>query len=277
MPEAVIVSGLGLMGASLAGALHRAGYRVLLDHRRAEPIEEVAARGWGRPLADADPGDAGLAVVCTPVSTVPEVARGLADVGDAVLTDVASAKAGICRDLADLGRAGRFCASHPMCGSHHRGAKHADPDLYVGATVVLTPADDDPPAAAERVEAMWRALGCRVLRMDPVAHDAAVARVSHLPHVLASLAAGLADPDSLRLAAGGFRDTTRVAAGPSDLWWDILNENRASVLAELARAGAALEELRDALERGDRDSGEAWLEQGRASRTAYEERRAQGG
>ena len=271
---ATLIVGLGFMGGSLAAALTAAGEEVLLYHRRSEVTRAAADRGWGKALDELGDTQAERAVVCTPVSVIAaQVAVVAAAQPEAVITDVGSTKAQLCKDLGELARDGRFVGSHPMCGSHLQGLEHAHDDLYRGATVALTPAAGAPSAAIATITELWRSVGAHCVTMPPETHDEAVAYASHLPHVLASLAAGLADTDTaLRLAASGFRDTTRVAAGSPALWCDILTENRAAILRALDRSTAALSELRAALEAGDEAAIKAWLKQGQQVRQTFERR-----
>lgn len=269
----VLISSLGLMGGSLAAALTAAGWQVWLHHRRPEVAARAESLGYGRqahdPLAVLPGCD--LAVVCTPVGVIADTVRRFAAAdGGAVITDVGSTKGGICADLADLGRAGRFVGSHPMAGSHLQGLDHARSDLYQGALTLVTPLPGTPEAATARVQAMWYAAGSRVRRLDPQEHDRAVVAASHLPHVLASTAAAQLDAAALPLAATGFRDTTRVAGGSPELWSEILVANRDAVRAGVAAARAHLAGLDAALARGDLDAVRAWLAQGHAGRQRFE-------
>jgi prephenate dehydrogenase len=271
-PPTLLVSGLGLMGGSLAAAASVAGWRVLLHHRRPEPMAEAARRGWGEPVADLSAArEADLAVVCTPVEHVAAGVRAIAAATNAVISDVGSVKGAICSDLVDL--AGRFVGSHPMCGSHLQGVGNADPQLYRGAVAIVTPVPANPPAAVALVERLWRDLGCRLVRLDPAAHDRAVAAASHLPHVLANCAARRLTDEAAPLCAGGFRDVTRVAGGSSELWLGILTGNRAEVSAAARGAAEDLRAFADALDAGDAVTVRAWLDAGRAGRARYESAR----
>lgn len=265
----LLVSGLGLMGGSLAAAATAAGWRVLLHHRRPEPVAEAASRGWGEAVADlAAARAADLAVVCTPVEHIADQVRAIAAAIPAVVTDVGSVKGSLCAALADLG--GRFIGSHPMCGSHLQGVANADPGLYRGATAIVTPRAGDPPAAIAVVERLWRSLGCRLVTLDPAVHDRAVAVASHLPHLLANLAARRLTDEAAPLCAGGFRDVTRVAGAGTGLWTGILQANRNEVAAAVRAAGADLAAVAEALERGDEAALSDWLAGGRAGRRRYE-------
>ncbi len=263
----LLITGLGLMGGSLAAAAHQAGWRVLLHHHRPSVAEEAAGRGWGRAVGSfAEATTAELAVVCTPVGVIADTVRAIAaDIG-AVITDVGSTKDTLCRDLADLG--GRFIGSHPMCGSHRQGLAHADADLYRDRVTIVTPCGDPP--GLPLVEALWRTVGSRVLRLSPATHDRVVAEASHVPHVLASLTASLLGDEAAPVAASGFRDATRIAAGSPELWRDILLTNRSAVGALLVRGRGRLEELERLLDAGDGDGIAAWLGEGRAGRARFD-------
>jgi prephenate dehydrogenase len=271
----VLVTSLGLMGASLAAALARAGWTVRLHHRRPEVAREAERRGWGQAVDDLAHGARGcdLAVVAAPVEAIPGLIRQVCAADPHLTaTDVGSVKGSICADLADLSAAGRFVGSHPMCGSHSQGLAHADPDLYRNAVVAITPHPLAPATRIIQVEELWRAAGARCLRLDPVRHDAAVAEASHLPHILACAAAAGLGEAGLPLAASGFCDTTRVAAGSPDLWTGILAENAAAVRAALHRCRESLDHLDQTLASGDRAALRAWLEQGRQGRERFERR-----
>src|SRR5690606_23818778 len=116
---------------------------------------------------------------------------------------------------------------------------------------IITPTERTPPAAVEEIEAFWRSLGSQVYRMSPQAHDAAVATVSHTPHILASIMAARTPEELLPLVGGGWLDTTRIAAGDVEWWRQILTENRRHVLRSLGEFEKTLASFRDALARGD--------------------------
>ncbi len=275
MSRTVLISSLGLMGGSLAAALTSAGWKVLLHHRRPEVAQQAQDLGFGTAVTALADGlaQADLAVVCTPVEVLAEQIRsGTKLPGNAIFTDVGSVKGPLCRDLTDLARAGRFVGSHPMCGSHRTGLAAAQADLYRDALVLVTPTADTPAAAVNAVHALWTAVGSRVHRLDPELHDRAIVAASHLPHAAAcAVAAGL-DAEAAPLAAGGFRDTTRVAAGCPDLWAGILLANAENVRAGLKDLQARLTALDAALASGDHNTVRAWLEMGQAGRLRFEQR-----
>jgi prephenate dehydrogenase len=195
-----------------------------------------------------------LTFVATPAGSVAaEATRALADGG--VVTDVAGVKTGIVSAVAHP----RFVGGHPMAGSEQEGIDGADGELFEGATWVLTPTGATDPHAYARLRAVVSSLGSDVVAMRAERHDELVAMVSHVPHLTAAalmtLAADTATDHTtvLRLAAGGFRDMTRIAAGHPGIWPDVCIENRAEIVGTLDRLGVALARLRDLVVSGDRD------------------------
>jgi len=266
----VLVTGMGLMGSSLAAALTSAGVPVLLHHHRPEVALRAEARGFGRAVTDLTT-PAAIAVVCTPVSTIPGIVRTIAQGPTPVITDVGSTKGGLVAELADLGP--RFIGSHPMCGSHKQGLEAVDPELYRGRLTMITPTPASHAAQVHAAEALWTTVGCRVLRVDPIRHDHLVAEASHLPHVMANITAALLSAEAAPVCAGGFRDTTRIAAGSPALWADILTANAAAVTDLALQAESRLAQLRHLLATGDQAALATWLTEGHAGRRRFEDAR----
>ncbi len=187
---------------------------------------------------------------------------------NAVVTDAGSVKGSVVRELTPiLGK--QFVGSHPIAGSEKTGITAARPDLYEGAPCVITPSPDTPPSAIETVSALWRYAGCRIFTMSPEAHDAALARTSHLPHVTAAAlvaAVTAAGPDWPDLVGGGFRDATRIAAGNPDLWTGILLANAAETSSSIAELIEILHKVRALLAVGDAEALHAWLADTQATR-----------
>ncbi|MDQ4133973.1 MAG: prephenate dehydrogenase/arogenate dehydrogenase family protein, partial [Actinomycetota bacterium] len=188
--------------------------------------------------------------------------------GAGVVTDVGGVKAAIVADVADP----RFVGGHPMAGSEQEGVEGADATLFEGATWVLTPTLDTDTDAYTRVRAVVRSLGSDVVALPPERHDALVALVSHVPHLTAATLMALAADGAeehaavLRLAAGGFRDMTRVAAGHPGIWPDICAENRDAIVEGLDRLVTSLSVMRDQVAAADRPAILRSLEQARAAR-----------
>ncbi len=252
------VIGLGLIGGSVAMALSQRDWAVTGSD--GDPVVVALARE--RELIDTtEPApDTELVVVATPASAVAAAARDVLRAlpgPDVMVTDVAGVKSSIVASVSDR----RFVGGHPMAGSEQRGIAGARADMFAGCTWVLTPTRDTAPELYSRLHGVLRDLGANVLALDAADHDRLVALASHVPHLLASAlmneAADVAEQDAvlLQLAAGGFRDMTRIAAGDPGIWPDILFENRDAVLAAL---GSLQRRLGD-LERTVGDSDEAGL------------------
>ena len=240
-PERVAVIGTGLIGTSIAMAAARAGASVA--GWDADPA--VASRGASLAGFRAESSlrgavaDADMVVVATPIPTIaPLVAESLAHAPAAVVTDVGSVKtAVVARSLAAAaaGDVGRYVPGHPMGGSERSGPEHASPSVVDGIVWAITPHDRSDAASVAKLEGWVSSLGARPVRLDPERHDRLVAFVSHLPQVASTALMGLAateeadEPEILLLAAGGFRDLTRLAASDPLLWSDILLANRDAI------------------------------------------------
>jgi prephenate dehydrogenase len=161
-----------------------------------------------------------------------------------------------------------FVGSHPLAGSEKRGPQYADAYLFHNRWVVLTPTERTASAALERTRALWQALGAKVKVLSPAEHDRGLALTSHLPHLLASTLAGVLPQDLLDLAATGFRDTTRIAAGDPALWTAIFSQNRQALLEALGRFDLNLQALRSALEKQDWTELDRLLSQAKKVRDA---------
>jgi prephenate dehydrogenase len=266
-PPVAVVVGAGLIGASIGCALTAAGYSVHLQDRQSSHARVAAGLGAGT-VEPAEPDRVDLVVVAVPPDAIAGVvAESLQTYPRAAVTDVGSVKAGVLdalwRQALDLNR---YVGSHPMAGSQHSGPVTARADLFTDRTWVVTPHRRSDAAAVARVQAAVQACGARPVVMDVDDHDAAVARVSHLPHLLSVLMAGhltTVPEGDLVLAGTGLRDVTRVAASDPELWEQIVGANSAAVLHELrgvqdqldllvkaVEAMPAADELRSQLERG---------------------------
>ncbi len=274
----ILIVGTGLIGGSFAlaskkvdpevrilgvdvdeDALRAALEAGVLDE--AATPEEAGEKGW------TGPGGADLAVLATP-ATVSE--RWLHILGEAdfdgVVTDVASTKAHL-TEVAEtvLGEKAAFVGGHPMAGSEQSGFSAARPDLFEGAYYVLAPTPRTDMDAYRRIHAHITSLGARVISVDPETHDQAVAIISHVPHVTASALVDLAkshagsSDELLRLAAGGFKDTTRIAAGSPDLWTGICLDNALAVAAGIDELRDVLGRFAEALRARDASEVRGWL------------------
>jgi len=255
----VTIIGVGLLGGSLGLALKRRYRTVRIAGVGRRETSLAAARKVGAidttHLAAAAPAaESDLVILATPVGAFAQHLKAIAPVlkPDALVIDVGSTKAQVVRTAEEiLSPGGPFVVCHPMAGSEKKGPAHASADLFDGALCILTPTDHTPPPLADRAEQLWKLLGCRTVRMTPEAHDEALARVSHLPHLLAALLIHLPRDHHLDLAATGLRDMTRLAAGDPEVWRDILATNRREILAALEAFSESLARARQLLADGD--------------------------
>ncbi len=193
-----------------------------------------------------------VVVFCVPIGVMPELARqALPDLSaEVACTDVGSVKGPVVEELeAVLG--GSFVGAHPMAGSERSGLAAAVPNLYDGATCILTPTERTHPEALRRVSLLWWQVGCHLLLATPDDHDAAVARVSHLPHLLSALLVNQVRAEAVgyeAFAGSGFRDASRLAGGPPGMWTEILQCNRQEILRALEEFQAQLDLARSALQ-----------------------------
>ena len=266
-----LIVGVGLIGGSVGQRLRESGWRVLGRDRSSSCLERAIELGAIDALApEGFIDDISLTFVATPVGVIAEaVSEALRDT-DGLVTDVGSVKT----PLLPLMENPRFIGGHPMAGSEQEGVDGSRPDLFEGRTWVLTPlesTDDDSLAAVRSVVSSF---GAEVVSLPPAQHDSMVAIVSHVPHLTAASLMGLADERSsehralMRLAAGGFRDMTRIAASHPGIWPDICNENRRAIVEELDRLVETLSTVRSIVADGDRDALVEVLERARSARLA---------
>jgi prephenate dehydrogenase len=252
VPQPVLVVGTGLLGASIGIGLRGRGVDVVLSDSSPSSLALARDLGAGRLPAEGDEPP-GLVVVATPPDVTADVVlhRLRAHPG-AVVTDVASVKAGpLARVSAAGGDLSRYVPGHPLAGRERSGAVAARGDLFVGRPWVLTPAPEADPRATEAARALVVRLGATPVLLDAAAHDEAVAVVSHAPQVAASLvAARLRDaaPSAVALAGQGLRDVTRIAASDPGLWVQILAANAGPVAGVLRALRDDLDGVLAALE-----------------------------
>ncbi len=264
-----LVVGTGLVGASVAHALTRAGLTVHLQDKVSSHARVAASRGAGTtaaPVAE----DVRLVVVAVPPAALPKViAKALQAYPNATVTDVGSVKGTVLAALRGTGAdLSRYVGSHPMAGSQHVGPLTADADLFLDRTWVVTPHDTSAAHAVLDVQEVARLCGARRVTMGAAHHDEAVAQVSHLPHLLSVLVAGRltqVPAEHLRLAGQGLRDVTRIAGSDPQLWQQIIRANAGAIRTELAAVQADLAELLEVL---DGDGLAEVLERGQAGTRA---------
>jgi prephenate dehydrogenase len=279
MFEQLGLIGCGLMGGSFALALKRAGLVKRVVGYSKSPSTTERARQMGvidveAPSALLAVSGADIVLLAVPVAATEATFKAIKHLvsKDMLIMDVGSTK----RDVIDAARRvlrdhiGSFVPCHPIAGKEVSGVDHADPDLYNGTRVILTPIERTQVAHLNKATALWEALGCEVLKMSPDAHDAAFAAVSHLPHLIAfALMNGIAGQDQgkdyLSLAGPGFRDFTRIAASDPKIWRDILLTNRNELLAQSLVFQKTLTAMQAVIESGDAEALEGLI--GQASHT----------
>ena len=285
MGQRIAVVGLGLIGGSIAlAARQRLGAQVTGYDLSAAAMEAAIDRGAidrAAHTAAAAVRDAEAAFVAIPVGGLPEAVSGVLDAAaeDCVVSDVGSTKRAVVAAAGDP----RFVGGHPLAGAESSGIEHARADLFEGATWYLTPRTTTSGVLYERLHRLLRGLGARPAAIDPELHDAILANVSHLPHVLANVlvqqAARVLSEGEERLPATGpsFRDATRVAGSSSAVWSDIYLSNADALGGALDRAIAALGEVREALRGQDRAWITDWNERAAAARRRLLEAQLAGG
>jgi prephenate dehydrogenase len=265
-PRAQII-GTGLIGGSIGLALRRKGWTV--TGRDLDPERAARAVSLGALDAVGDDPEAQVTFVATPAGAVVGEARRVLDAGIGLVTDVAGIKEPI---TTALGQYPAFVGGHPMAGSEQEGVEGADAYLFDGATWVLTPTEHTDPDAYARLQTVVSSLGADVVAVPPRRHDELVAMVSHVPHLTAATLmnlaadAGAGDATLLRLAAGGFRDMTRIAAGHPGIWPDVVAQNCSQIVQILDQLMAALGEVRRIVADGRQGELLEMLERARVAR-----------
>ena len=212
--------------------------------------------------------DAEVTFVATPVGMIPSAVQEALEFTTGIVTDVGSVKTSVSQLIIDS----RFVPGHPMAGSELDGLDGADASMFAGAVWVLTPTVYSSDSAFAVVAGLVAKFGAEIVAMDAQKHDDLVAVVSHVPHLAAATLMRIADERSeehlalLRLAAGGFRDMTRIASGRPGIWLDICEQNKASIVRGLDALILGLTDMRDVVERSDREGLLSRLEQARRAR-----------
>ncbi|AWI08059.1 prephenate dehydrogenase [Ereboglobus luteus] len=276
----------GLLGASVAKAARarNAARSITIWARRPETRDALRAQPFADTIADTPADavrDADLVVLAAPVEKIIELAVQIAPAlkPGAIVTDVGSVKARICRECAAaMPPHALFIGSHPMAGSAKSGWENADASLFENCTTFVMQPENELQVSAfafalkvASVCDFWDSLGATPVIVTPSQHDEIVAHISHLPQALATtLAALLAkkNPEWRDYAGNGLRDTTRIAASDATMWVDIFQQNRDDILRALDACQAELAAFRDALEKNDLPQLRARLETGKQFRDA---------
>jgi prephenate dehydrogenase len=214
-----------------------------------------------------------VVVVCTPVGRIAQDVRRAAEAAPrtALITDAGSTKRRIVEEVEKTPRAAdAFVGAHPLAGSERSGWASARADLFRDRVCVLTPSSRTPTARLRAARGFWAGLGCRILEMGPVEHDEVVAYTSHLPHVTAAALAASVPVDWLPLAAGAFRDGSRVAGADTALWTAIFRENRGPLMKALGTLQDRVSTLKYALMNDDEEAIRRWWDEARTRRALFE-------
>ncbi|MFN8709829.1 MAG: prephenate dehydrogenase [Planctomyces sp.] len=251
----ICIWGVGLIGGSIAAAVRKRmpSCRISGIGRNSDRLKQAQSLGlidsWSTSADQTCHSDGTLTIVCLPVGQIAEAVIQLSEINssNAVITDAGSVKSSIYTQLQRRGvSAKHFVGAHPIAGGEQTGFESAKADLFSGRVCVVTP-ETSLVSDISRVTEFWKTLGSHVISMSAEEHDRILACTSHLPHILASAAAGAVTIDMLRFAGSGFRDTTRIAEGSADIWADILTCNKDHVLRALKSARSYLDQLSSAI------------------------------
>jgi prephenate dehydrogenase len=283
MFEQLGLIGCGLMGGSFALALKRAGLvkRVVGYSKSPSTTQRAVSMGVidvEAPSALLAVSGADIVLLAVPVAATEATLKAIRHLvtNDMLIMDVGSTK----RDVVDAARRvlrdhiGSFVPCHPIAGKEVSGVEHADPDLYSGRRVILTPIDRTAPLQCARAVKLWQSLGCDVSQMTPDEHDAAFAAVSHLPHLIAfalvqAITSQQHGTEHLALAGPGFRDFTRIAASQPKIWRDILIANRNELLAQSKIFQHTLQAMEAMIEAGNGEALEGLISQASEARANW--------
>jgi len=272
--DTVCIVGVGLIGGSLGIAMRERGLarQVVGLVRREETINAAFQRGAvdnaTTNLEEAARG-ADMVFLASPVGQIQPLCEQLGPVvrAGALVTDAGSTKADIVEGCSKIfGQKANFIGGHPMAGSERTGVEHASASLFEGAVWILTPTPQTPDLATRKMVKLIEGLGARPLVMDAAAHDALVAVTSHLPHITAAALVHLftacqeTHEQAPQLVAGGWRDSTRIAAGSPEMWRDISLANAPAITQQLDQLIMQLQLLRDMLTRQDAEQIFGWFE-----------------
>lgn len=277
----ITISGVGLLGGSIGLALRAAGLVCRrIGYVRSPRSAQAAIDCDAVDEATQDPAEAfasaDLVILATPLGIFPQLLQEARQNCDAraLITDVGSTKRTPQQWASQyLGRKVRFVGSHPMAGSERTGVEFARADLFQGATCFVCPKSGRADGATGLLKEFWEAIGCRVTILSPEQHDKTVARVSHVPHLVAGGLIHLAGSDEMLNRAGpGLRDATRIASGNPVMWRDILTSNRDEIVAGLDEIQEILARIRSLLAEGKDDEAEVWMQRAAERRNAWLQR-----
>ncbi len=273
----IAVLGSGLLGGSMALAAQKRlpETMVCLWGRREQGALDARQQGVVHVTTDLSEAVTGadLIILASPVGAmfqIIEAASSVASLAGVIVTDVGSVKLtprDTLREIIQQSGA-KYIGSHPMAGSEQAGVSAARENLFDGAACVMTNDFDHAEADVAMVQAFWEALGCHCHLTSSEDHDQVMARISHLPHLLASVGAlvGLKHSEDAEFAGNGMRDTTRVASGHPGMWSEIMLRNRASLKEPIEEAIAHLREALTMLEESSEEDLTEFLQKAKTLR-----------
>ena len=261
--DTVAIVGVGLIGGSAGLALAKRGVaNKIIGVGRSDTSLSVAqncgAISEGTTNLKQGVAEADLVLVATRVGVIGSQLEEIDSYvrPGTLITDAGSTKQSIVDGWEQYRstRKARFVGSHPLAGSHRRGAQAADSALFENKLAVVTPAESTPKKDTESVSIFWQLIGAQVCILSPPKHDLLLASASHAPHIIAAALATATPRETHRFTAGGWRDTTRIAAGDPELWADIVLDNAKAVTAQIETFTEASGQLKLAIEAGDRST-----------------------
>ncbi len=273
----IAILGPGLLGGSIGLACREAGSQVAFWGRREERLTLVKDAGFhaSTDLKEVIQ-DAQLIILAIPVPHMAEMAKQLVCAGLSaaqLVTDVGSVKQAVVEAVQPiLGMKGfRFIGSHPMAGSEQQGFQAAKAEILKEATCIITTDSHAEEEDCERLSEFWQGLGMGVSRLTPKEHDEMISRVSHVPHILASVCAHVALPKEEYggFSGGGLRDTSRVASGDAELWSGIISENAEEISAHLGEAMERMKAYQQAIKSEDLNQLKKLLQEDKDRRDSY--------
>ncbi|NQT75844.1 MAG: prephenate dehydrogenase [Candidatus Omnitrophica bacterium] len=258
MFKRITIIGLGLIGGSLGLAIKhkRLARKVIgVSRRRTTILRALSIGAVDSVTLDLKKGveDSDLIILTVPVLKIMDLAGHIAPAlkKGAIVIDAGSTKNEIVKNIESvLSGSVDFVGTHPLAGSELSGVIYARRDLFKGAYCILTKTRRTDKKALGKVKRFWRALGMKVEVMSPEKHDKCVSRLSHLPHAVSVALSNASRKEDLRLAAGGFKDTTRIAAGSPELWKDIFITNKKNIAADIRILKKELSKIEAALKKG---------------------------
>ena len=259
MFKRITIIGLGLIGGSLGLAIKEkrlAKEVVGVSRRRSTILRALSIGAVDSVTLDLKKGIKGsdLIILTAPVLKIIDITRRIAPYlkKGAIVTDAGSTKKDIVDKIEKILSVGAyFIGSHPLAGSEKSGVIYADKDLFKGAYCILTKAARTSPGALNKIKRFWNRLGMEVEIMSPARHDKVVSRLSHLPHAASVGLSNACSKVDLHLAAGGFKDTTRIASGSPELWKDVFITNRKNIIKDIKLFKKELSKIEKALIRND--------------------------